>query len=136
MHEYHLNLNVSDSEISDPTALVLCRIINRKSKKAKPATPSTSTFLSSGSNLNDCQNEETQEISAQASIGVIMESDNMNKMSNSNVPTPDQHRQTSEGQHLSHDDDHRHVDKLGDRYYDMPYSPSDCIDLTDIFKFD
>ncbi|KAF8019615.1 hypothetical protein BT93_G0334 [Corymbia citriodora subsp. variegata] len=141
MHKYHLNLNVSDSEISDPTALVLCRIINRKSKKAKSATASTSTDLSSGSNLNDCQNEETQEISAQASIGVIMESDNLNKMSNSNlsdqnVPTPDEHRQMSEGQHLSHDDDHRHVDELGDRYYDMPYSPSDCIDLTDLFKFD
>ncbi|KAF8019611.1 LOW QUALITY PROTEIN: hypothetical protein BT93_G0331 [Corymbia citriodora subsp. variegata] len=141
MHKYHLNLNVSDSEISDPTALVLCRIINRKSKKAKSATASTSTDLSSGSNLNDCQNEETQEISAQASMGVTMESDNLNKMSNSNlsdqnVPTPDQHPQTSEGQRLSHDDDHRHVDELGNRYYDMPYSPSDCIDLTDLFKFD
>ncbi|KAI6678270.1 hypothetical protein NL676_039066 [Syzygium grande] len=81
IHEYHLNSNVFDSEISDPRALVLCHIINRKSNKAKSATASTSSDLSGPSNLSDSQNEGTQEISAQASPGVTVEFSYPNEMS-------------------------------------------------------
>ncbi|XP_056159482.1 protein NTM1-like 9 isoform X5 [Syzygium oleosum] len=137
IHEYHLNSNVFDSEISDPTALVLCHIINRKSKKAKSATASTSTDLSGPSNLCDSQNEGTQEISAQASPEVTVEFSYPNEMSNlnlpdQNVPIPDQQPQMSKEQRLSHDD-HRHVDEPSDGHCSMPYSPSGCINLADLF---
>lgn len=140
MHEYLLNLNVSDGEISDPTALALCRFINRKGKKEQLATASTSTDSSGPSNLNDNENEETQEISTQASTGFTMESDHLNEMSNSNlsdqnVPTPDQQPQMSEEQLLSHDQ-HWHFDEPSDGHYHVPYSPSDYIDLSDLFKFE
>ncbi|XP_056159481.1 protein NTM1-like 9 isoform X4 [Syzygium oleosum] len=135
MHEYHLNSNVSDTEISDPTGSVLCRIINRKSKKAKSATASSSSDLSGPSNLDDYPNEETQEISAQESTGVTVEANDLNETSNSslpdqNVPTPEQQPQMSKEQRLSHDD-HPDVDEPS-----MPYSPNDCINLADLFKFD
>ncbi|KAI6678273.1 hypothetical protein NL676_039069 [Syzygium grande] len=140
MYEYHLKSNVSDSEISDPTALVLCHIINRKSKKVKSATASTSTDLSGPSNLNDSQNEGTQEIGAQASLGVTVEFPYPNEMSNfnlpdQNVPIPDPQPQTSKEQQLSHDD-HRHVGEPSDGHYSIAYSPSDCIDLADLFNYD
>ncbi|KAI6678275.1 hypothetical protein NL676_039071 [Syzygium grande] len=138
MHEYHLNSNVSDTEISDQTGSVLCRIINRKSKKAKSATASSSSDLSGPSNLDDHPNEETQEISAQESTGVTesdTESNDLNETSNSslpdqNVPTPKLQPQMSKEQRLPHDD-HLDVDEPS-----MPYSPSDCINLADLFKFD
>ncbi|XP_030464903.2 protein NTM1-like 9 isoform X1 [Syzygium oleosum] len=140
MYEYHLNSNVFDSEISDPTALVLCHIINRKSKKVKSATASTSTDLSGPSNLNGSQNEGTQEISAQASPGVTVEFPYPNEMSNfnlpdQNVPIPDPQPQTSKEQQLSHDD-HRQIGEPSDGHYSIAYSPSDCIDLADLFNYD
>ncbi|KAL3730110.1 hypothetical protein ACJRO7_027157 [Eucalyptus globulus] len=133
MYEYHLKSNVSDSEISDPAAWVLCHIINKKSKKAKSATASTSTDLSRPSNLNDSQNEETQDISAQASPGVTVEFPFPNEMSNSNLPIPDQQPQMSEEQYLSHDDC-QHDDKPSDGFWCKSYSPSDGIDLADLFN--
>ncbi|KAF8019614.1 hypothetical protein BT93_G0333 [Corymbia citriodora subsp. variegata] len=140
MTEYHLNSNVSDSEISDPTALVLCRIINRKSEKAKSVTASTSTDLSGPSNLNDSQNEETQEISTQASPGVTVEIPYSNEMSNfnisdQNVPTLDQQSQMSKEQHLSYDD-RQYVGGPNDGRCYLPYSPSDYMVLANFFDFD
>ncbi|KAK3420261.1 hypothetical protein EUGRSUZ_G01072 [Eucalyptus grandis] len=138
MTEYHLNSNVSDSEISDPAAMVLCHIINRKSKKAKSPTASTSTDLSGPSNLNDSQNEETQDISELASPGVTVEFP-LNETSNlnfpgQNVPIPDQQPQTTKEQCLSHDI-YEH-DEPSDGYCSLPYSSSDYIDLGDLFNFD
>ncbi|XP_030464904.2 protein NTM1-like 9 [Syzygium oleosum] len=140
MHQYNLDSNVSDSDISDPTALVVCRMINRKSKKAKSATASTSTDLSGPSSLNDSQNEDTQEISTQASPGVTVEVPYRNETStfnlpDQNVPIPDQQPQTSKEQQLSRDD-HWQVDEPSDRHCPMPNSPSDCMDLTDLFNYD
>ncbi|XP_048134838.1 protein NTM1-like 9 isoform X2 [Rhodamnia argentea] len=128
MYEYHLNSNISDSEISDPTALVLCHIAIRKSKKAKSAMASTSTDLSGPTDLNDSQDEGTLEIGAQASPGVTAEFPYPDETSDfdlpdRNVPAPDQQPQTSEEQRLSYDD-HR------------PYSPSDGINLVDLLNFD
>ncbi|KAL3730109.1 hypothetical protein ACJRO7_027156 [Eucalyptus globulus] len=139
MHIYNLNSNVSDSEILDPTALVLCHIKNRKKEKTKPETPSTSTELSGPSNLNDSQIEETQDMSEQTSPGVTVELP-LNEMSNfnlpdRNLPTPDQQPHTTKEQHLSHDN-HEHDDEPGNGHCFMPYSPSDCIDLADLFNFD
>ncbi|XP_039172598.1 protein NTM1-like 9 [Eucalyptus grandis] len=138
MTEYHLNSNVSDSEISDPAAMVLCHIINRKSKKAKSPTAGTSTDLSGPSNLNDSQNEETQDISELASPGVTVEFP-LNETSNlnfpgQNVPIPDQQPQTTKEQCLSHDI-YEH-DEPSDGYCSLPYSSSDYIDLVDLFNFD
>ncbi|XP_048135128.1 protein NTM1-like 9 [Rhodamnia argentea] len=108
MHEYHLNSDVSDSEISDPTALVLCRIINRKSKKAKSVTASASTDLMGPSNLN----------SAQATPGVTIGSDCPTEMLNARLPdwnvlSPDQQPRTCNEQRSS-DDDNWHVDGPSD----------------------
>ncbi|XP_030466684.1 protein NTM1-like 9 [Syzygium oleosum] len=130
MHEYHLNSDVSDSEISDPTPLVLCRIINRKGKKAKSATASASTDLSGLSNPN----------SAQATPGVIIESNNPTDtlytgLPNWNMPIPDQQLQMCNEQHLSNVDN-RYVDGHSDGRCYMPYSLSDGMDLTDFLNFE
>ncbi|XP_030466685.2 NAC domain-containing protein 89-like isoform X1 [Syzygium oleosum] len=130
MREYHLKLDVSDSEISDPTALVLCRIMKGKSKKAKSATASASTDLSGLSNLN----------SAQATPGVTIESDYPTEMLNTslpdwNLPIPDQQPQTYKEQCLCYDDNW-HVDEPNDGRCYIPYSLSNGINVTDLSNSD
>ncbi|XP_039172704.1 NAC domain-containing protein 74-like [Eucalyptus grandis] len=128
MHEYHLNSDDSDSKISDPTAMVLCRIINRKSKEAKSATASASTDLSS--HLS----------SAQAIPGVTTESDYPTEtlntgLHNRNVPIPDQQPQMGKEQ-PSCCGDNWHVDGPSDGRCHIPNSPSDGISITDFLNSD
>lgn len=128
MHEYHLNTDDSDSEILDPTAMVLCHIINRKSKEAKSATASASTDLSS--HLN----------SAQAIPGVTIESDHPTETLNAglpdwNVPIPDQQPQMGKEQ-PSCCGDNWHVDGPSDSCCHIPNSPSDSISIMDFLNSD
>ncbi|XP_039172746.1 NAC domain-containing protein 71 [Eucalyptus grandis] len=128
MHEYHLNTDDSDSEILDPTAMVLCHIINRKSKEAKSATASASTDLSS--HLN----------SAQAIPGVTIESDHPTETLNAglpdwNVPIPDQQPQMGKEQ-PSCCGDNWHVDGHSDSCCHIPNSPSDSISIMDFLNSD
>ncbi|KAF8020480.1 hypothetical protein BT93_G1022 [Corymbia citriodora subsp. variegata] len=124
MHEYHLNSDVSDSEISDPTALVLCHIIKRESKKAKSATVGASTDL--GSHLS----------SAQAIPGVTIESDYPTEtlrtgLPDKSVPINDHQPQTYKEPPLCYGDNW-HVD--GHCY--IPNSLSDGIDIMDLWDSD
>ncbi|KAF8011775.1 hypothetical protein BT93_I0038 [Corymbia citriodora subsp. variegata] len=128
MHEYHLNSDVSDSEISDPTAWVLCHIIKRESKKAKSTIASASTDLSS--HLS----------SAQAIPGVTIESDYPTETLNTGLPDwnaaiPDQQPQMSKEQHSCYDDKW-HIDGPSDGRWYIPNSLSDGIDITDLLDSD
>ncbi|XP_030538271.1 NAC domain-containing protein 71-like isoform X6 [Rhodamnia argentea] len=139
MYEYHLNSNVSDSEISDPTALVLCHITNKKSEKAKSATVSTSTDLSGPSNLNNSQDEGTPEISAQTSPAETVEPKSSthttlnHDMPDSSVSVPQQPHML--GMERSFCDDNWLVDGTSDEHY-AQYSPNDGIYFSDLWSFD
>ncbi|KAI3435078.1 uncharacterized protein J3R85_006507 [Psidium guajava] len=123
MYEYHLNSNVSDSEILEPTAMVLCHTTNRKSKKAKSAMATPSTDLSSPSNLNDSQDEGTPEISAQTSPAVPVEPESWNHATlnhdttDSSVSAPWQ--PDTLGMESSFCDDNWLVDGTSDEHYEL-----------------
>ncbi|KAF8019684.1 hypothetical protein BT93_G0391 [Corymbia citriodora subsp. variegata] len=80
MHEYHLNLDVSNSEIPGPMEFVLCHIINRKCEKAG----SESAIMSAGADvtipsiLSNSEFEGAQGFRAQASPAVTVEPDSSN----------------------------------------------------------
>ncbi|KAI3435087.1 uncharacterized protein J3R85_006517 [Psidium guajava] len=139
MHQYHLNSEVSSSKLSGPMAFVLCHIICRKPKKATSEKASTSASLSICSSPNDSGNGLAHEISAQASKEVTIQTENPNEMSissmtDSNVPVIPQQAQMHEEQSLLYDS-YRFVDGRSDECYAPPYSPSDFIEILDLWNF-
>ncbi|KAF8019603.1 hypothetical protein BT93_G0326 [Corymbia citriodora subsp. variegata] len=138
MHEYHLNSSVSDSQISGPMAYVLCHIIDRKRKIARSAKASTPSSTSTGSTPNDSGNEQAHEISAQASEEVTIETQNQNEISISSmpdgsVPIISLQAQMHEEQSPLYND-YPFMDGLSDELYDMIYSPSNGMEMLDLWN--
>ncbi|KAI3435086.1 uncharacterized protein J3R85_006516 [Psidium guajava] len=138
MHQYHLNSEGSSSKLSGQMAFVLCHIIVRKPKKAGSAKASTSASFSTGSSPNDSGNGRAQEISAQASEGVTIDTENLNEMlissmPDSNVPINPQQAQMQEEQSSLYND-YPFMEGRNDGCYAMPYSPSDYIEILDLWN--
>ncbi|KAI6678272.1 hypothetical protein NL676_039068 [Syzygium grande] len=141
LHEYHLNSNVSNSEIPRPMEFVLCHITNRKCEKAGSgsAIMSTRANLNSPSILNNSEYEGAQEISAQASPAVTVEPESSNHttldydLPDGNVSVPRQ--PDTLGMESSLCGDNWLVDRTSDEH-DVLRSPSDdVIYLSEIWSF-
>ncbi|KAI6677869.1 hypothetical protein NL676_038665 [Syzygium grande] len=125
MREYHLKLDVSDSEISDPTALS-----NLNSAQATPGVTIESDYPTETLNtgLPDWN------------LPITIESDYPTETLNTglpdwNLPIPDQQPQTCKEQCLCYDDNW-HVDVPSDGHCYIPYSLSDGINVTDLLNSD
>ncbi|KAI6678282.1 hypothetical protein NL676_039078 [Syzygium grande] len=138
MHQYHLNSKVSDSKISGPMAFVLCHIIHTKGKKVRSAKPSISASLSTVSTPHDSGTGQAHEIRAQASEDVMIETEYQNEMLvssmlDSNLPIIPQQAQMHEEQSSLYND-YQFIDGHSDECYAMPFSPSNCIEISDLWN--
>ncbi|KAL3730096.1 hypothetical protein ACJRO7_027147 [Eucalyptus globulus] len=138
MHEYLLNSSVSDSKISGPMAFVLCHIIDRKRKKARSAKAVAWASSSTGSTPNDSGNGQCDEISTQASEEVTIETQNQNEilissMTDSNGPIIPQQDQMHEEQSPLYNGC-PFLDGHSDELYDLPYSPSNGMEILDLWN--
>ncbi|KAK3420250.1 hypothetical protein EUGRSUZ_G01061 [Eucalyptus grandis] len=138
MHEYLLNSSVSDSKISGPMAFVLCHIIDRKRKKVRSAKASTLANSSTGSIPNDSGNGQAHEISAQASEEETIETQNqieisICRMPDGDVPIIPQQAQMDEEQTLLYNGC-PFIDEYSDELHDTPYSPSNGMEILDMWN--